>query len=227
MPSGSDNNQESSPRKLVRRRRTAEESRSRIVAEAAREFGRRGFEAARIEDIATALDLSPAAVLYHFDSKLDLYRVVLDGLFGDSVQRMQEAIDESETTQERLRSMIDSMIDHVVEFPETAQISLRNATVDDELLRSDASLRAIPYMDALRQLVEGAHPDGTDPDALSVMVGSALFGTAMLYIVAAPRYGGPAAAAHLSPTKVAALKETLLAIGMRLLVGDTAPPQDR
>lgn len=51
-------------------------SRQRIIAAAAELFATRGFEATSIRDIANAVDLTNAALYYHFASKEDLFAVI-------------------------------------------------------------------------------------------------------------------------------------------------------
>lgn len=54
-----------------------------ILVEAERHFARYGFEGASLDAIATALDLSRQNLLYHWPSKDELYRAVLDSVMGE------------------------------------------------------------------------------------------------------------------------------------------------
>ena len=65
------------------RRSSGLETRAEILAAAERHFAERGFEAARLEDIAADVGIRRAAIFYHFGDKQELYAAVLDEVFGD------------------------------------------------------------------------------------------------------------------------------------------------
>jgi AcrR family transcriptional regulator len=52
--------------------------RAAILSAATREFGRKGYERARIVDIARAAGVTDAGVLHHFPRKLDLFLAVVE-----------------------------------------------------------------------------------------------------------------------------------------------------
>lgn len=52
--------------------------RAAILEAAAREFGRRGYETARIADIARAAGVTDAGLLHHFSTKKDLFLAVVE-----------------------------------------------------------------------------------------------------------------------------------------------------
>lgn len=54
-----------------------------ILAEAERQFARFGFEGVSLDSIAAVLDLSRQNLLYHWPSKEELYRAVLDSVMGE------------------------------------------------------------------------------------------------------------------------------------------------
>jgi len=59
-----------------------------ILAEAERQFARYGFEGVSLDSIAAVLDLSRQNLLYHWPSKEDLYRAVLDSVMGEWMASM-------------------------------------------------------------------------------------------------------------------------------------------
>jgi TetR/AcrR family transcriptional regulator len=64
----------------------------RILAEARGEFARRGFSAARLQDIAERAGLSHPTLLYHFGSKERLYEAVIEQAVHDWAQTTRRAI---------------------------------------------------------------------------------------------------------------------------------------
>ena len=59
-----------------------------ILSEAERQFARFGFEGASLDSIAAALELSRQNLLYHWPSKEELYRAVLDSVMGEWMASM-------------------------------------------------------------------------------------------------------------------------------------------
>ncbi len=67
-----------------------------ILAEAERQFARFGFEGVSLDSIAAALDLSRQNLLYHWPSKEELYRAVLDSVMGEWMANMSAIADADE-----------------------------------------------------------------------------------------------------------------------------------
>ncbi|QUR67267.1 TetR/AcrR family transcriptional regulator [Mycobacterium spongiae] len=67
----------------------------RALVEAGRHlFSRRGYGAVSIEDIVTRARVTRGALYYHFDSKKDLFRAVLEVVEADLVADVQAAMDQ-------------------------------------------------------------------------------------------------------------------------------------
>lgn len=67
-----------------------------ILTEAERQFARFGFEGVSLDSIAAALDLSRQNLLYHWPSKEELYRAVLDSVMGEWMANMSAIADADE-----------------------------------------------------------------------------------------------------------------------------------
>lgn len=76
-----------------------------ILAEAERQFARFGFEGVSLDSIAAALDLSRQNLLYHWPSKEDLYRAVLDSVMGEWMASMT-AIAEADEPHAAIQSYV-------------------------------------------------------------------------------------------------------------------------
>jgi TetR/AcrR family transcriptional regulator len=71
--------------------RDADRSREAILISAEALFGERGFDAVSLNDIASAAGLSRGTPSYFFGSKAQLYKAVLDQVFGDRDEATREA----------------------------------------------------------------------------------------------------------------------------------------
>jgi TetR/AcrR family transcriptional regulator len=109
--------------KPVRHRSSGLQTRAEIVAAAERHFAERGFEAARLEDIAAEVGIRRAAIFYHFGDKQELYKAVLDEVFGD----WTAALPQGDGPAERLEAALLGWIDYVAERPSVARLILREA----------------------------------------------------------------------------------------------------
>jgi TetR/AcrR family transcriptional regulator len=107
----------------VRRRASGEATRAEIVAAAERHFAERGFEAARLEDIAADVGIRRAAIFYHFGDKQELYNEVLDEVFRGAM----ETLPTEGSVTERLEASMIGWIDYVARRPTVARLILREA----------------------------------------------------------------------------------------------------
>jgi TetR/AcrR family transcriptional regulator len=111
------------PPKPVRHRSRGLRTRAEIVAAAERHFAERGFEATRLDDIATEVGIRRAAIFYHFGDKQDLYAAVLGEVFRD----WTEALPNGGSAAERLETSLTGWIDYVARRPSVARLILREA----------------------------------------------------------------------------------------------------
>jgi len=107
----------------VRRRSSGLQTRAEIVAAAERHFAERGFEAARLEDIAAEVGIRRAAIFYHFGDKQELYDAVLDAVFAGAMAAMPDR----GSAVERLEASLTGWIDYVARRPSVARLILREA----------------------------------------------------------------------------------------------------
>jgi TetR/AcrR family transcriptional regulator len=213
----------------VRRRRRAETSRAEIVAAAEHRIAEFGYEGTRLEDVATDVGLGRSGVLYHFPDKHQLYRAVLDDLFGDEVDRLQRALAGSGSLPERIQRAIDVAIDFLVERPAAAKIALREASTSDPAIRDEVRKQCGPVFDLLRLIFEEGdrsgelNPVDTDP----YFFFSAVAGTLIFYLAALPTFFERRPFEPLEPEQIDRLKRNVLRTVERLLgMGGVRPVSD-
>jgi AcrR family transcriptional regulator len=86
----------------VRRSPSGLETRAAILAAAERHFAERGFEAARLEDIASDVGIRRAAIFYYFKGKQELYAAVLGEVLGGA----EDALPRAGSVVERLEASL-------------------------------------------------------------------------------------------------------------------------
>ena len=107
----------------IRRRDKGTRTRAEIVAAAETYFATRGYEAARLEDIATEVGIRRAAIFYHFGDKQELYAAVLDDIFGD----WTAVLPSDGSPAGRLEASLVGWIDYIARRPNVARLILREA----------------------------------------------------------------------------------------------------
>ncbi|MGI8803078.1 MAG: TetR/AcrR family transcriptional regulator [Solirubrobacteraceae bacterium] len=124
-------------------------SRVRILVTAQREFAERGFDGARLTDIAGQAGLSHPTLLYHFTSKADLYRAVIESAVLDWARETESAVSGALDGFDQVAGVIDAGFAFFATHPDFARILRREAMDGGE--RSGVTIAA-----SLRPFLERA-----------------------------------------------------------------------
>ena len=172
-----------------RRSETADPTPARILAAAEEVFARRGFEAARLEDIAAAAGVRRPSLLYHFPSKEKLYAAVVQSAFAQLRDSLVRSMTGEGPFMVRVESALRSYIHFLATRPDPTRIFVReilDAGPGEALLRQ----QVVPMLDLaetfLREAGGPAVRDGVDIRAVLLQV----VGGAILYAIA-ERLRGP------------------------------------
>jgi AcrR family transcriptional regulator len=96
--------------------------RGEIIEAAVRVFGREGFAAATIADVADACGMVPAAVYYHFDGKDDLLAAAVQAT-ADAMNEVVAARRDPEAPfEERLAGVVREVFEWADAHPDEAQL---------------------------------------------------------------------------------------------------------
>lgn len=108
-----------------RKIRDADESRQRVWAAAAEAFARRGFDGAKVDEIAAEAGINKAMVYYHFADKVTLYRAILQDMFAAVARATAEVRTAGGDPETQLRGYIGALIHAADERPHFPAIWLR------------------------------------------------------------------------------------------------------
>lgn len=90
-------------------------SRDLLLAAARREFARRGFEGARVDEIAKRAGVNKQLVYHHFGNKEDLYRLVLESVYTE-IREQEKRLDLSNLGPEQaMCRLIEFSFDYLAE----------------------------------------------------------------------------------------------------------------
>jgi TetR/AcrR family transcriptional regulator len=145
-----------------RRKTSGEQTRARILAAAESQFAERGYDAARLEDIAAEVGVRRAAIFYHFRDKRELYDAVLETAFD----AFAPALPERGPAKVRMAAAIDAWIEYVAGRPSVARLILREAANARPGERSAMARIGRELVGWFRQLVqEGTRTGELTPSA--------------------------------------------------------------
>ena len=97
----------------------------RIVAAAAEVFAARGFEGARVDEIAEQAGINKAMLYYHVGGKEDLYAAVLVESFDRALVLLRAAVAGAATPAARLQAVLDTLAAFGTSNPAFIPIILR------------------------------------------------------------------------------------------------------
>lgn len=153
--------------RTTRKRLTAEDRRAALLDAAMEVFGRRGYHAASIDEIAQAAGISKALIYEHFPSKKDLHASLLERHVQEIVEALASAAATSAPAQERLRSGVNAFLEWVEEHPEAFRLLFRDvfeADVAEVLV--ELQRQATAAIAAL--MAEEAGPGALEPDRTTI-----------------------------------------------------------
>ena len=88
-------------------------------------FGRQGFEAASLSDIARDVGVTRTTLLYHFESKEKLYNAVVQEAFTKIASVLLSSMVGRGELRQRVRRMLKRFLDHVETNPNLAKLMIR------------------------------------------------------------------------------------------------------
>ncbi|MEX2205545.1 MAG: TetR family transcriptional regulator [Myxococcota bacterium] len=203
----------------ARRGPRAERTRETILREAEALFAERGFAGARLEDVAGAVGMRRASLLYHFRDKHELYDAVLAALLQALHARVAAALRAGGGLAARVERAVSAWVDFVGERPALARIILREAA-GATAERPPAILRhAAPFHALGREVVDAT---GDDPLTRSAPIdpvhfASAIAGATVFFIAVMPVLAPRSGIDPLAPEQLAAHRNEVLRIARRLL----------
>ncbi|UJR82289.1 TetR/AcrR family transcriptional regulator [Sandaracinus amylolyticus] len=164
----------SAPKKADAKPRPEPDARDRILRAATKLIAQKGLDATSLQDIADAVGMRKPSLLWHFASKDELHRAVLDALLS----RWNEALPalmRAATREDRFDAVLDETIAFFAEDPDRARLLLREALDRPDAMRALLATYASPWMAVVTESIQrgqsaGALRADVDPEAYVVMV---------------------------------------------------------
>ena len=121
-------------------------SRERILDAALSEFGARGYEGARLQDIARAAKLSHPTLLYHFESKEGLYAAVIQAATTDWAAETRRAISVNLEGFDQIASLVEAAFHFFETHADFVRVLRREAIEGGERLGAATADVLAPFI---------------------------------------------------------------------------------
>ena len=102
------------------------ERRQSIIAAARGLFAKKGFHGVSIDEIARAVNVSPAILYRHFDSKQSLYDTVLETFSAQRQSYVETIVKHGTQFEDALSGMTEVYINNIAENPDILRIELQS-----------------------------------------------------------------------------------------------------
>ncbi len=145
-------------------------SRTLLLAAARREFARRGYEGARVDEIARRAGVNKQLVYHHFGNKEDLYRLVLENVYTE-IREKERHLDLSDPDPEQaMRRLVEFSFDYLAGNRDFVALLTDENIHKGRRLKQVANLQPLhsPLIEALGQILArgaeaGVFRAGLDP----------------------------------------------------------------
>lgn len=135
----------------------------RILEAAGAEFGRRGYEAARLADIAAEAGIRRASLLHHFPSKEALYEAAVRRAFEALERTLERAALTEGDFRARLRAVIEALIAFEREHLPMLAVILRDVLGEGARARASVVDSFGPLVDRLESVARLSAGDAIAP----------------------------------------------------------------
>jgi TetR/AcrR family transcriptional regulator len=135
-------------------------SRERILAIALRAFAERGFDGTRLADIAGGAGLSHPTLLYHFNSKEELYAAVIRAAASDWAQETEAAASTGLSGFAQVEAIVDACFHFFATHRDFLRIVRREAIEGGARLEPAMAGFARPFLERAVRFLENEVREG-------------------------------------------------------------------
>ena len=169
--------------KIMERR---DESVRRILEAAMETFAEVGYEGARVDEIAKRAGVNKAMIYYRIGDKKTLYEEVLHDVFGNTVERISENIQDDLSPEEKFKIYIANLAKTMEQHPCFPRIMMREVAsgwthFSEAVVKDIAGILVI-----IRTIIDEGIKKGVFIDINPVVVHFMVIGTMLLFNLSMP-----------------------------------------
>ncbi len=205
----------SAPRALTPR---ARRTRARILRAAEGLFAERGFRGTRLADVAAAVGIRRASIVYYFPDKRALYDAVLADALGGLLARLEVALVGAAPLRSRIEAAVSAWVDYVGARPTLARLLLREAVEAGPEGASALAVHLSPFVGLVQGLIDAQPPLQPGESAIDpAHAAGAIAGATLFFVGAMARLVPQLGFDPLAPEHLASHRHEVLRIVDRLL----------
>lgn len=136
------------------------EIRAKILEAATRLFAAKGVDGTALQEIADAVGVRKPSLLYHFPSKEDLHRSVLESLltrWNDIVPKLLHAV----AREDRFDALLDATIEFFLNDPDRARLLLRETLDRPQEMHELLNKHVATWLGVISTSIEKAQAAGS------------------------------------------------------------------
>ncbi len=177
---------------------------AQILAQATRLFAARGFVGASLQDIAKAVGIRKPSLLYHFPSKDQLRRSVLEQMLEHWNEVVPRLLRAATSGKEQFDAIGEETINFFSEDPDRARVLLRELLDRPDEMGPLVRERVQPWTEVVSQYIRKGQAQGrvhadVDPEAYVSTVINLILSTIAVHAVVGPLLGGEASSPTIHP----------------------------
>ncbi|MBW2242736.1 MAG: TetR/AcrR family transcriptional regulator [Deltaproteobacteria bacterium] len=201
----------------------AERTRAAILASAERLFAERGFRGTRLEDVAAAVGIRRASIVYYFRGKAELYDAVLGDALGGLLDQLREALVAEGSLGERIEAAVSVWVAYLGGRPNLARLLLRDAVEAEPGSAPGVVAHTKPFRALAESMVDQAGAASSSASGIDAAhLASAIAGATLFFLGAMPALVPDLEFNPSSPEHLEAHRQELLRITRRLLGEDAS-----
>jgi AcrR family transcriptional regulator len=143
----------------VATRVSSEDRRKQIVQAAVRAFARRGYEAARVGDVATEAGVAYGLVYHYFHSKEELLETIFRETWAELLAAIRAVEDADEPPREHVRKVVAIVLRTWSRDPDLVRVLVREVTRTPHLQSEVTEIQHA--FDSLERIVRRGQEDGS------------------------------------------------------------------
>jgi AcrR family transcriptional regulator len=203
--------------------------RTQILHEATRLFAEQGFDGTSIRAISDEVGIAKPSLLYHFPSKDELRRVVLEQVFSHWNEVLPELLKVATSGEGRFESLMTEVLSFFLADTNRAKLLTREMLDRPEEINEQLRTFLSPWMRLMADYIRRGQEEGiiyrdVDPDAYILHVIQMVVGGLSTSIV----YGGlleESSSNDATPTEQRQVQEIIRIARSALFVGDATPEE--
>jgi AcrR family transcriptional regulator len=166
----------------------SDERRKEILDAAARVFNRKGFAAARVDDIAAESGISKGLLYWYFKGKDAVIVALLRSLLAPESRRLKKLASGDGSATQRLGQVVDQVVREFAAFSrmlpltfEFYALAFRNRSVST-VVREFFAVYTTSVAEVIRQGIAAGEFLAGDPSRMALSFGAVLEGTVLLWV---------------------------------------------